>query len=307
MSGVRRSLEDRGRPVRLLPGAAGHDQLPVVFRPVIRRIGLLPPLRRRTEPRGADGGAAGAMPGVPRSMRWITVGDLDLLECEGCDGTWIEADAFERLCASRESQAAVLHGSAARQPVTTAPQPTRYRPCLRCGTMMNRMNFGRRSGTVVDVCRGHGTFLDPRRAARMRFERLCASRESKAAKLHESAARQPITTAPQPSRYRPCLRGGTMMNRMNFGRRSGTVVDVCRGHGTFLDRGELHRRGLRFEFARWPQRCMVPSFSSSLHLNLRSLQVRRRGSLAMAGASRAGAPMPSRSPSWPSWWLSSAT
>ena len=31
------------------------------------------------------------------------------------------------------------------------------------------------------------------------------------------------------------------MNRMNFGRRSGTVVDVCRGHGTFLDRGELHQ------------------------------------------------------------------
>jgi len=31
------------------------------------------------------------------------------------------------------------------------------------------------------------------------------------------------------------------MNRMNFGRLSGTVVDVCKGHGTFLDRGELHQ------------------------------------------------------------------
>jgi hypothetical protein len=31
-----------------------------------------------------------------------------------------------------------------------------------------------------------------------------------------------------------------MMNRMNFGRVSGTVVDVCKGHGTFLDAGELH-------------------------------------------------------------------
>jgi Zn-finger nucleic acid-binding protein len=27
---------------------------------------------------------------------------------------------------------------------------------------------------------------------------------------------------------------------MNFGRLSGAIVDVCRGHGTFLDRGELH-------------------------------------------------------------------
>ena len=31
------------------------------------------------------------------------------------------------------------------------------------------------------------------------------------------------------------------MNRLNFGRLSGTIVDVCRGHGTFLDKGELHR------------------------------------------------------------------
>jgi Zn-finger nucleic acid-binding protein len=98
-------------------------------------------------------------PACRGSMRWITVGDLDLLECEGCDGTWVEADAFERLCANRQSQAAVLHGTLP-QPNAVTLQPTRYRPCLRCGTMMNRMNFGRRSGAVVDVCRGHGTFLD---------------------------------------------------------------------------------------------------------------------------------------------------
>jgi Zn-finger nucleic acid-binding protein len=97
-------------------------------------------------------------PACRGAMRWVTVGDLDLLECEACDGTWIEADAFERLCANHESQAAVLHGDRAQHAVT--PQPTRYRRCLRCGTMMNRMNFGRHSGTVVDVCRGHGTFLD---------------------------------------------------------------------------------------------------------------------------------------------------
>lgn len=31
------------------------------------------------------------------------------------------------------------------------------------------------------------------------------------------------------------------MNRVNFGHVSAVIVDVCRGHGTFLDRGELHR------------------------------------------------------------------
>ena len=59
-------------------------------------------------------------PACRGAMRWITVGDLDLLECEACDGTWIEADAFERLCASRESQAAVLHGDPARRRAPSA-------------------------------------------------------------------------------------------------------------------------------------------------------------------------------------------
>ena len=40
-------------------------------------------------------------------------------------------------------------------------------------------------------------------------------------------------------RYRPCIECGAMMNRVNFAKISGTVVDVCKKHGTFLDRGEL--------------------------------------------------------------------
>jgi Zn-finger nucleic acid-binding protein len=32
-----------------------------------------------------------------------------------------------------------------------------------------------------------------------------------------------------------------MMNRVNFQNLSGAVIDVCRGHGTFLDAGELHQ------------------------------------------------------------------
>ena len=91
-------------------------------------------------------------------MKHVEVGETTLLDCEKCDGLWIGAEAFERLCTSREAQAAVLHQSAPE------PRPVdarvRYRPCLQCGTMMNRVNFAKVSGTVVDVCRNHGTFLD---------------------------------------------------------------------------------------------------------------------------------------------------
>jgi Zn-finger nucleic acid-binding protein len=93
-------------------------------------------------------------------MRDVTVGATALLECERCRGMWIDAATFEHICASRETQGAVLHQwpSPAR-PAGGAAQ-IRYRKCVACGKMMNRLNFGRLSGTVVDVCKGHGTFLD---------------------------------------------------------------------------------------------------------------------------------------------------
>lgn len=96
-------------------------------------------------------------------MHWVRVGEAELLECTACDGTWIEAGVFERLCAQREHQAAVLQRKpaafAAAEP-RTAPARVRYRPCPQCGKMMNRLNFGRLSGAIIDVCAGHGAFLD---------------------------------------------------------------------------------------------------------------------------------------------------
>ncbi|HET7694587.1 MAG TPA: zinc ribbon domain-containing protein [Vicinamibacterales bacterium] len=99
-------------------------------------------------------------------MRELEIGDTVLLECERCHAAWVDAKTFEHICASNEAQAAVLHRwtegerspGAAAKPGTEAG--VRYRKCVACGTMMNRLNFGRLSGTIVDVCRGHGTFLD---------------------------------------------------------------------------------------------------------------------------------------------------
>jgi Zn-finger nucleic acid-binding protein len=35
-----------------------------------------------------------------------------------------------------------------------------YRSCPRCGHRMQRKNFGKRSGVIVDWCGSHGTWLD---------------------------------------------------------------------------------------------------------------------------------------------------
>lgn len=97
-------------------------------------------------------------PGCRAGLQGVVVGDVRLLECTACDGLWLDAEAFERICADRESQAAVLHRGRTRAP--GIEKRVSYRPCVRCGTMMNRVNFARLSGTIVDLCRGHGTFLD---------------------------------------------------------------------------------------------------------------------------------------------------
>ena len=46
-------------------------------------------------------------------MRDIQVGDSAMLECERCRAVWVDAATFEHICASGESQWAVMHQFAA--------------------------------------------------------------------------------------------------------------------------------------------------------------------------------------------------
>jgi len=109
--------------------------------------------------RSADPAAATVTcPGCGEAMPLLRVGATEMFECAACDGLWVDAATFERLCASSDEQAAVLHQFS--KPGTVKAASVRYRKCARCGQLMNRVNFARLSGTIVDVCRGHGTFLD---------------------------------------------------------------------------------------------------------------------------------------------------
>ena len=109
--------------------------------------------------RSRDDDDAAKCPGCRSEFRRVDIGGTPILECATCDGVWVDAEVFERVCAERESQAAVLQQFPAR-PRAKAIEAVRYRPCVRCAKMMNRVNFGKLSGAVIDVCRGHGTFLD---------------------------------------------------------------------------------------------------------------------------------------------------
>ena len=103
-------------------------------------------------------------PRCKSDLRAITLGATVMRECEKCEGLWVEVAAFEKVCADREQQSAVL-GAASPVPVpktlaSGAPAKINYRPCPQCGQLMNRINFARCSGVIVDACRGHGTWFD---------------------------------------------------------------------------------------------------------------------------------------------------
>jgi Zn-finger nucleic acid-binding protein len=108
--------------------------------------------------RTAGTGLQAPCPACRGTLRDVRIGETALLECERCRGVWIDAATFEHLCANREAQAAVLH--LAPSAAVPAAAAVHYRKCVACGKLMNRLNFGRLSGTIADVCRGHGTFLD---------------------------------------------------------------------------------------------------------------------------------------------------
>jgi Zn-finger nucleic acid-binding protein len=94
----------------------------------------------------------------------MTIADTAMRECERCGGLWIEVSAFAEICADREQQSAVLGAAlpapARKLPLSAESEKISYAPCPQCGQLMNRVNFARCSGVIVDVCRGHGTWFD---------------------------------------------------------------------------------------------------------------------------------------------------
>lgn len=80
-------------------------------------------------------------------------------ECPACLGLWLSADAFKSVCDSKVAE--FRHNplpTAGRGSVPVAP--VTYIKCPDCQNMMNRQNFGRVSGIIIDQCREHGVWLD---------------------------------------------------------------------------------------------------------------------------------------------------
>jgi Zn-finger nucleic acid-binding protein len=108
-------------------------------------------------------------PRCKSSLRSRTVGSTALVECTSCGGLWIAQEDLERICEKADVEELVsraLAESPPTHPVDPSSGPT-YLPCPTCQDLMVRRNFGGSSGVLIDVCRGHGVWLDHRELERI--------------------------------------------------------------------------------------------------------------------------------------------
>jgi Zn-finger nucleic acid-binding protein len=90
----------------------------------------------------------------------LDIDHISLAECERCGGIWSDVATFEKICSEKEEQSAALSFLGKRQQNESAKIPVNYVPCPRCKQLMNRSNFARSSGVIVDLCKEHGVWFD---------------------------------------------------------------------------------------------------------------------------------------------------
>jgi len=92
----------------------------------------------------------------------VRLGETPLCECGSCHGLWIDASAFEQICTDRERHSIVLGTASAAFVPGQRPFEAKvtYVRCPACRTLMNRVNFAKCSGVIIDVCRQHGAWFD---------------------------------------------------------------------------------------------------------------------------------------------------
>jgi Zn-finger nucleic acid-binding protein len=92
------------------------------------------------------------------------LGGLWVEECPGCLGLWAPGDVMDRLVdrvrEQRRKNGAPPAGRPAAERRAAWQAEVSYRHCPECGGAMQRKNFGRRSGVILDWCGSHGTWLD---------------------------------------------------------------------------------------------------------------------------------------------------
>lgn len=105
-----------------------------------------------------------------RPLWRITFHDVQIEVCPDCVGAWFDLGELEQLAQSARSAAKEGRYEPTRvdRPEEAPPRARAYIRCPRCDGLMNRENWERRSGVLVDVCRADGIWLDGGELSRVR-------------------------------------------------------------------------------------------------------------------------------------------
>ena len=88
-----------------------------------------------------------------------TLGTLAAEQCPRCTGLFVRERVLEDMVRQRD-EAAVLARELPPGERPSVDDKVRYLPCAVCEDLMLRLNYGRRSGVIVDRCKKHGVWFD---------------------------------------------------------------------------------------------------------------------------------------------------
>ena len=102
----------------------------------------------------------GDCPRCKTGLQVLQIDSMTIRECSKCGGFWSDVDTFEGICVNQEKQEAVLGFIGSDAHPHAHPAAISYVPCPDCSQLMNRSNFARSSGVIIDMCREHGVWFD---------------------------------------------------------------------------------------------------------------------------------------------------
>ena len=92
------------------------------------------------------------------ALQSIQLAKVTVSQCNHCGGFWADCKTFDTICSDTEAQTAA---SGLNLPPRVTPDPhVHYLACPQCKSLMGRINYFGHSGIVLNVCRGHGFWLD---------------------------------------------------------------------------------------------------------------------------------------------------
>lgn len=174
-------------------------------------------------------------PRQPLRSRQFAGEPVAVSECVTCGGLWADRRVFEVLLVrARHGQlagaAVAIAGERPERPAGTAAAGAGgagaagaggvsaggagaggghlYRPCAVCGALMNRQNYGRKSGVILDICGAHGIWFDLDELPRV-LAWIQGGGEERAAKLEAEEARTEAREQRLETEFRSSLGGGS--------------------------------------------------------------------------------------------------